>query len=42
MAMMAYTLEDYERARLWAEKAASQSGQAANILGEMYAQGQGV
>lgn len=42
MAMMTYTLEDYEQAKHWAEEAAPQSGQAASILGEIYAQGHGV
>ncbi len=42
MAAIAYAFEDYTSALEWAEKAASGSGDAAYLLGRMYARGHGV
>ncbi|MDI9243792.1 tetratricopeptide repeat protein [Marinobacter sp. CHS3-4] len=42
MALVTHAFEEYGVARQWAEKAADRSGQAAFLLGEIYAKGQGV
>lgn len=42
MATITYAFEEYTSAREWAEKAASGSGEAAFLLGQMYAHGRGV
>lgn len=42
MAVVAYAFEDYASALDWAKKAASGSAEAAFLLGQMYAKGQGV
>lgn len=42
MAAIAYALKDYKGALEWAKRAAPDSGDAANLLGKMYAEGQGV
>lgn len=42
MALIAHAFEDYVSAREWAERAAPGSGEAAFLLGQMYARGQGV
>jgi len=42
MALIAHAFEDYPAAREWAEKAAPASGDAAFLLGQMYATGRGV
>ena len=42
MATIAYALQRYDDALDWAKRAAPESGNAANLIGQMYAQGQGV
>jgi hypothetical protein len=42
MAVVAHAFEDYEEALKWAQKAASESDEAAFLLGQMYANGRGV
>jgi len=42
MALIAHAFEDYTSAFKWAEKAAAGSGDAAFLLGQMFARGQGV
>jgi hypothetical protein len=42
MAMISHAFEDYASARVWAEKAAPASDDAAFLLGQMYATGRGV
>ena len=42
MAIIFHAFEDYASARVWAEKAAPASGEAAFLLGQMYATGRGV
>lgn len=42
MATIAYAFEDYTSALTWAEKAAPASGDAAFLLGQMYARGRGI
>lgn len=42
MAMIAHAFEDYASALEWAQKAASVSGKASYLLGQMYASGRGV
>jgi uncharacterized protein len=42
MALIAHAFEDYTSAFEWAEKAAAGSGDAAFLLGQMYARGEGV
>ncbi|WP_154660751.1 tetratricopeptide repeat protein [Marinobacter nanhaiticus] len=42
MATIAYALQHYDQALDWAKRAAPESGNAANLIGRMYAEGQGV
>lgn len=42
MATIAYALQHYDEALDWAKRAAPESGDAANLIGRMYAEGQGV
>ena len=42
LALIAHAFEDYPEAFQWARKAAGDSGEAAYLLGQMYAAGEGV